>query len=266
MLICLCDLGLKKHHWVGAGINMYADKGGDLSFQHTGAQFSLAYHYAFSPDYEKILTLGMQYGISQRTINTENYKSAETLGGNMSDPDLLLLDNFNPSVSDFNLGISFKNWLSDDSYIDVGYSMYRILQPEYTFTGSSIRNKVARRSNAYVEYFIQSSDQLVLRPTIIYSRIINFQNLFGQFKMEYQANKKSSTIIKGGIGYRSDDALQMLAGVIYKGWEIGISYDLTVSTAAEYTNRFGGIELGIRKIIVTSTKPKLKRKVLCPQL
>ena len=93
-----------------------------------------------------------------------------------------------------------------------------------------------------------------------------FQNLFGQFNLEYRPNKKSDTIIKGGLGYRSGDAVQLLAGIIYKGWDVGIAYDLTVSSAADLTNRYGGIELGIRRIIIANRKPDVNPKELCPRL
>lgn len=258
-------LGLKPHHWIGAGINVYTDKGGDLGFQNTGAHLSLAYHYAIDPKYNTVITLGVQYGITQRSINADGYNSSETLNGNANDPDLNLIQNFNPSTSDLNVGLSLKKYTSKTSYIDFGVSMYHLMQSEFAFTGSSIQNPVARRLNAYTEFHFQRSKKLALKPILVYSRMYNFQNLFGQFNFEYRPNKKSSTIIKGGVGYRSGDALQFLVGTIYKGWDIGLSYDLTISSAAAFNNRYGGIELGIKKILITNSKPKVVPVILCPR-
>jgi len=260
------DIGLKPHHWIGAGINVYADKAGDLNYMQTAAYLSLAYHYAIDPKYKTVFTLGLQYGITQRKINDKNYSSGETLGGNANDPDRQLLEDFNPTIGDLNIGVSLKKWTSKTAYIDMGVSMYHLMQSEFSFNQSSTKNPVARRFNAYAEYHIQSNKQLAIKPIIIYSRMFPFQNIFGQVNLEYRPNKKSSTILKGGLGYRNGDAVQFLAGMLYKGWDIGIAYDLTVSSAAAYTNRYGGIELGIRKNIITNKKPKIIPVVLCPTL
>jgi len=258
-------VGLKPHHWIGAGINVFADKAGDLNFQNNGVQLSLAYHFALDPKYKTIITLGLQYGITRRAINSDNYNSEETLRGN-SDPDINLLDNFNPTTGDLNVGIALKKWTSKKAFFDVGVSMYHLMQSEYAFTGSTIQNPVATRLNVYGEYHLQSTKLLAIKPRVVYSRMNQFQNLFGQFNLEYRLNKKSSKIIKGGIGYRADDAIQFLAGIVYNGWDVGLSYDLTVSSAARHTNNFGGIEIGIKKIFFSKKTPKIKPVVLCPKL
>jgi len=258
-------LGLKSHHWIGAGINIFTDKAGDLDFQNNGVHLSLAYHFAIDPKYNTIITLGFQYGIIRKYINTKNYRSEETLRGN-NDPDINLLDDFSPTIGDLNIGIALKKRTSKKAYFDVGASMYHVLESEYAFSDTTMQIPIERRLNVYGEYYIQSTKLLAIRPLIVYSRISDFQNLFGQFNLEYKLNKKSSAIFKGGIGYRVDDALQFLAGIVYKGWDVGIAYDLTVSSAAKFNNYFGGIEIGLKRIFITKKPPKIKPVVLCPRL
>jgi len=259
------DFGLKPHHWIGAGINVYADRSGDLNFQHTGAHLSLAYHYAIDPKYKTVISLGLQFGMTQRSIDDKNYNSGLTLAG-LDDDDLLLLQGFNPSISDFNVGLGLKKWTSKTAYFNIGASMYHLMQSEFQFSGSSTLNPVDRRINGYAEYHIQSSKKLAFKPLIVYSRMYQFQNLFGQLNLEYKPNKKSTTILRGGLGYRTGDAIQFLAGMMYKGWDIGIAYDFTVSSAAQFNNNFGGIELGLKKIFITNKKPKIIPVLLCPTL
>ncbi len=257
--------GLKPHHWIGVGINVYSDRAGDLAYQNTGAHLGFAYHFAVDPKYKTVFTLGAQYGMTRRNIDTQNYFSGETLRGNASDPDIDLITDFNPNVGDLNVGVSMKKWTSKTAYIDMGVAVNHLLQNEFTFTGSTARNEVARRVNAYAEYHIQSTRQLAFRPMIVYSRMFNFQNLFGQFNLEYKPNRKSDTILKGGLGYRVGDAVQFLAGMVYKGWDIGIAYDLTVSSAASYTGGFGGVEIGLKKAFTVATEPESKPVILCPK-
>ncbi len=256
--------GLKDHHWIGAGINVFADRAGDLTYKNTGAHLSLAYHYAIDPKYKTVISFGFQFGMTKRDINSDNYNSAETLKGNSADPDMGLIQNFNPSVGDVNIGLALKRQLTKASYIDVGIAMNHLMQSEFSFTGSSIQNPVARRLNVYAEYKIQSTSKLALRPMIVYSRMFKFQNLFGQINAEYKPNRKSDTIIKGGLGYRTGDAIQFLAGTVYKGLDIGIAFDLTISSAARFNNSNGGIEIGLKKIIKANRKPKRIPVLICP--
>ena len=258
------DVGFKEHHWVGAGINVFSDRAGDLAFQNSGAQLSLAYHYTLDPKYKTVITLGAQFGMILRGIDTESYRSETTINAK-SDPDFNALENFNPVTPDFNMGIGIKKWTSKKAYLDFGLAVNHLLQSEYEITGI-VQNPVSRRYNVFASYHIQSSKQLAIKPLLMYSRTLQFQNLFGQFNVEYKLSKKSKTILKGGLGYRLGDAIQFLAGMDYKGWDVGLAFDLTVSSAAAYTNGYGGLEIGIKKIIVTNVVPKPPPPIiLCPR-
>lgn len=258
-------VGFKPHHWIGAGINVYSDRAGALAYQNTGAHLSLAYHFAVDPKYKTVFSLGAQFGMTRRNIDSNNYVSGETLRGNSNDPDIDLITDFNPNVGDLNLGLSMKRQTSKTAYINLGVAVNHLLESEFAFTGSVVQNEVARRVNGYVEYRVQSTRQLAFRPMIVYSRMFNFQNLFGQFNLEYKPNRKSTTVLKGGLGYRTGDAVQFLAGMLYKGWDIGIAYDLTVSSASAFTGGFGGLEIGLKKVFIANTKPESKPVILCPK-
>ena len=258
--------GFKPYHWISVGLNIFTDSAGDLSYRTTGAHASAAYHYAFDQKYNTVITLGLQVGLTQRRIDNSRYASETSLReGLNADSDLDLLENFNPNISDFNFGLSFKKKTSKKAYIDLGVALNHATQSDFMFTGSTTRQIVGRRVNAYAEYFVQSSKKLAFRPTIVYSRMFNFQNLFGQLNFEYKPNKKTETILKGGLGYRVGDAIQFLAGAVYKGWDVGIAYDLTVSTAQRLTNGFGGFEIGLRKILIANKEPEAPPVILCPR-
>ena len=256
--------GLQPYHWIGAGLNLFTDSAGDLAYQTTGAHASVAYHFALDSKYNTIITLGLQIGMTQRRIDNSRYSSGRILQG-QSDPDEMLLTNFNPTISDYNIGLGFKKKTSKTSYIDLGVAVNHATQSDFMFTGSNVRQIVGRRINTYAEYFVQSSRKLAFRPIVVYSRMFNFQNLFGQVNFEYKPNKNKDTILKGGLGYRVGDAIQFLAGTVYKGWDIGIAYDLTVSTARRFTNGFGGFEIGARKILIANKAPESPPVILCPR-
>ena len=258
--------GLKPYHWVSAGLNVFTDSAGDLSFRTSGAHLSGAYHWAFDKKYNTVITLGLQIGMTQRRVDDSKYASALSIeSGVNADPDYNLLNNFNPTISDYNFGLGFKKKTAKNAYINFGVALNHATQSDFMFTGSNIRNIVGRRINAYAEYFVQTNRQLAFRPTLVYSRMFNFENIFGQLNFEYKPNRKKKTILKGGLGYRVGDALQFLAGTVYKGWDVGIAYDLTVSSAKRLTNGFGGFEIGVRRILIKNTKPEAPPVILCPK-
>jgi len=258
--------GFKPYHWVSVGLNLFRDGTGDLSYLTTGVHLSGAYHWALDQKYNSVITFGAQIGMTQRRIDDSRYSSSITLeSGAGVDPDIDLLTNFNPTISDYNFGLAYKKRTSKKAYIDLGVAVNHATQSDFMFTGSNIRQIVGRRINAYAEYFVQTNRQLAFRPVMVYSRMFNFQNIFGQLNFEYKPNHKKNTILKGGLGYRLGDAIQFLAGTVYKGWDVGIAYDLTVSSARRFTNGFGGFEIGLRKILIKNTKPEVPPVILCPR-
>ena len=68
-----------------------------------------------------------------------------------------------------------------------------------------------------------------------------------------------------GLGFRVNDAVQFLTAYVYKDWQIGIAYDLTVSSASEFNNNNGAIEIGLKRIFNVYKKPDVKPAILCPK-
>ncbi len=249
--------GFSKNHWIGVGISLYNDRAGDTERVINGLLSSISYHIGLDKNYNNVVSVGLQYGRSAMTFGTGIWPEED---------ENEKFQNLDINLSDINVGVSFKSKTSKTAFFEIGMAVYHLNKPKYRFSKGNTDNTIDRRYNFYGEYHIQSSDRLYIRPSIIYSRTYNFREFLGQFNLEYAPNKKSSTKITGGLGYRFGDALQFMAGVVYKDWQVGLSYDLTVSSAASYNNNFGGIELGVFRIFTVNKKPKLNPKALCPRL
>ena len=104
----------------------------------------------------------------------------------------------------------------------------------------------------------------MLKPRIYTSFSKAAFNINPQFLGEYYL--KDEFQIGAGLGYRVQDALQLLLFGKYKGWEVGMSYDFTVSSASRYNYGRGGLEIGLRKIFTLYKKPKIKSALVCPRL
>ena len=268
---------IDEKKWLGLGVNLFADKVGDLGFGMSGAYASAAFHISLDDNYTTVFAIGAQYGLIQRKIgNASQAQWADQLisGGNTS-ADQNLLENFNATYGDFNLGITMKRWLSDYNLLEVGVSSHHINDAQFSFNGSTYSNSIDTRFNAYTSLQMQTSGKLQITPAVYYSQYNNISSLQAQVNTRILVGKKkksktvklrSKSYLTLGMGYRIGDALQFFAGGIHKSWEFGLSYDLTTSSASEYNNTVGGLELGVKKFITIHKKPEIKIITICPRV
>jgi len=265
--------------WLGLGANLFSDRVGDLGFGLGGVTGSAAFHYSLDDNYTTVFALGAQYGIVQRKISKAG---AAIWGDQLLDPSLTsqdqsLIDDFNTTFSDVNVGLNMKHWFSDDNQLEVGVSAHHLTSPTFKLQNSNTNNRVNIRYNAYASIQIMASSKFYLIPAAYFSQYDNVSNIQAQLNSKIllekkKKNKKEAAKLRDqsyltlGVGYRFGDALQFFAGGIHKSWEFGLSYDLTTSTANEYNNAVGGLEIGVKKYIDLRKKPEIKVINICPRV
>ena len=254
--------------WIGIGLNMFADKTGDLGLGTSGAMGSFAYHFSFDENYRTVLALGVQYGAIQRKFSSANaaFFGDDQSPTNQTSLDHELLEGFNTMYSDLNLGLTATFKTSKYNTLQLGASMYHINNPRFFFGTGSAGSNVNPRLNVYTSFEMQLSNRFQLTPAAYYSRMGNAQNIQIQLNAKSLLKKGGNTLITYGMGYRISDAIQFFVGSIYKSWEFGISYDMTTSTARSFNNTVGGLELGVKKFITIHKKPKIKVLQICPRV
>ena len=264
------NFALRKQDWTSVGLAVHFDQVGALSLQNTGTLLSLGYHYALDKKRKSVLTLAGQYSLFQRTIKGQWNPEDMILTG--STADLGLFENFdsNGSGNNFNVGLQYNTKISKTNSFELGASMYHILQP------TEKDNFAPRRITAHGSLYTQLNKKVALEYAAFYSTATNVNNLMLQVRSYFSFNKqkrvdrKKVTIDRGqfmfGLGYRANDALLFLTGYEYKKWQFGVSYDMTVSSASNYNNYYGAIELGIRRVFLITKRPEIKPVLICPTL
>lgn len=252
---------LLKRGWVGFGMGVFTDKSGDLGFKNTGVLSTIAYHYPLDKKYRQVISAGFDISRIQRSLNNaDRAKFGDVLGGAGSSSDLNLLTNFDEGYTDYNFGIAYKNILNKRTKLKIGASIYHLFRTK----SSLINNRIWRRLNFYGKVDYHLNRDLVIQPRIYASFIRNSHNVSAQTIARY--NFQNKIILGGGLGYRVQDALQVLLVTEYKGWEFGLSYDITVSSAGAYNNNQGALELGVKKIFIFKKRPKVVLVEICPRL
>jgi len=271
--------GLGDYHWIGGGLNLYSDKAGAISLTNSGIQGSLAYHISGDKNYTNIFTIGLQYGMVQRKVDASKARFGDSQ--TMASMDLNLIQNLNVNYGDFNVGIGYTSNFSKTSSFHVGAAVMHLFQPNFRLNGGTARNEINRRINLDARLSTALTDNFTLIPTAYVSLYKNNRNIALQLNSSLALNKKKKKksrsrtqetapktpiVLNMGVGLRAGDAIQFLFGTYYKGWDIGLAYDLTISEASAYNNGFGGIELGITRVINIEKKPERTPSIFCPRL
>lgn len=258
-------IGFKAHHWVSFGLALDTDTSGDLSFGTTRVTGTGAYHLALDKKYKNIFSVGVQYGMITRRSDPTALRTNTTLTGATTDPDQQLLQLYDNSGADVNVGVKFESQLNKRTRFELGTGFYHFLASRTSNTSSGIAtgDLIPFRVNVHTSLDHQFNKKVSLEPRIVYSRADNATDLSLQFVTSYQFPKSEFDL---GLGYRVGDALEFILGYHFNGWHAFGAYDMTVSSASEFNNNVGGFEIGVYKILVKHPKAKVETKQICPRL
>jgi type IX secretion system PorP/SprF family membrane protein len=256
--------GTIDNGFLGAGLQFYADKAGELRMGIMQINASLAYHLGLSDNH--FLTAGLQGGFSQRSISETDmqwdsqYNPLVENGFDPTLPSYETMDFKSYGVGDFSAGMlwTFSNGATNMASNDmvkgnVGLALFHINQPKKTFYDVMAKKmfmKFGLHSNVLVG--IPNTNMSLVPSGMVFfqgpSREILLGSLF-RFRLQEKSkytNFVSETALSFGAHYRFGDALIATAILDIKNWSVGISYDVNTSklTAASRSN--GGLEVSVR--------------------
>lgn len=258
-------LGFKKSDWTSFGITIISDKAGDLGLSSRGYLGSGAYHFSLDKKRRNILTLGVQFGQVSIGVDDDN-ANPESIIIDPNDADPIDLNDATGGYSDLNIGLMLSSNLGKTSKLEIGAAAGHVLNGEFKLDNSPSTNEVGLRVNAHAKLRFLASKGLALEPVIYFATMDQITNLQVQMNSAFLLSQEKEMALTAGLGYRVGDAAQVLLGMNYGLWKFGIAYDMTVSSATDATNYFGGFEIGASRIIYKYKKPKINPILLCPAM
>jgi type IX secretion system PorP/SprF family membrane protein len=244
----------QAHHSMGGFVS--GQTLGALS--HKSAYLSYAYHLPLSSKWD--LSMGAMGGFNQLSVDP----NALNFGDNINDP--AAASSANKTKFDMGLGI----WLYSDKLF-FGLSSMQILQNKIDFSGGLdvATNKGMLNRHYYLTggYKFQVNKEVQIIPSIL------LKNTVTAFQMDINTKVRYKNLFWGGMSYRKQDAIVLLAGVgIPLGQsrpgsgvgrngsssrlEIGYSYDLVTSKLNAYSK-------GSHEIMLALILP-MGGRVVCP--
>lgn len=273
-----------KRHWVGVGGLMFQDQAGDGKLRTTSFQLSGSFHLSLDKKSNNVLTLGVQWGQVQRTLKNAaglqfgDYLEQVQAGvANPATDDEVLGQtggggggpsggNNEPqkNFTDVNGGLLFSSKVNNNTNYNIGFSIRHITKPRYNFKSSA--TKLPMRITAHAQLNTPLTGKWSLTPEVYYTNI----DPASQFQVHgwagYMLKPEKNIKLKAGLGYRSNDAGQVLVGMDYGSLKVALAYDVTLSSLNEANNYKGGFEIAVYYIGKIYKKPQVKPVIIGPHL
>lgn len=268
--------GFGKKDWFGLGAVIVNDQAGTVALTNTSIMGSLSYHIALGSSGNTVISLGGQGGIVQKRVDLANARfEDESLaggGGTGTSADLANISNDKISYGDYNVGISVHSALNKRMNFNVGYSMMHLAQPNYsTFTEPFAQTltddelEQPRRMVGHGQFNADLTEKWTLSPTFLFQKIQGESEIMIQTMAGHHFNAEKDITFSFGAGYRLRDAASALLGFDYKGFKVGVAYDINISELSAASANRGGFEIAASYIAKIKKTPVVKPVIFCPR-
>ncbi len=259
-------LDLKSGNYIGLGIVGNRDISGELSFGTSQANLSFSFSKMISKTDSTSHSLigGLQFGIARRSVDLTSARWPHQHDGNgLIDEGIFVdLSDFDSDFlhTDLNFGLAWMSRFGERKTLTFGIAAFHLNQPNISFFvrfGPS--EPLSVKVTAHVTGELPLTARLSLMPSFIYLK----QGVHSQLNLGTKLNlalvsNSSLAHIQGGLFYRASphkdgfqdsfihsDAIIMVLALQFKKFQLGISYDLTVSKLRNTANAMGTVEASI---------------------
>jgi type IX secretion system PorP/SprF family membrane protein len=207
---------------MGVGGYIYNDKTGPITAQ--GIQLSYAYHLRLNE------TAKLSFSLAGLILSNGIYQSELTPED--TDDNAINSLNVNTTSADINFGALYYT-----KKYKVGIASPQLLQSEiYSNTSESEENKPGRHYYLFGEYNFAIKDKISVIPSALIKYVAEAPIQFDLSARGVYADKYWV-----GLSYRYNNSMVILAGLTYKDFSFGYSYDYTITDINAHSS--GGHEL-----------------------
>lgn len=254
--------------YLAAGLQLYNDVAGDGNLANFTALASVAYHKFLGLDGRKALTVGIQGGYVQKSLDLsrlyfgDEFIDGDWFRGSTSEELKNMSSNFL-----INAGIAWSHAVSERFSYTIGVGANNLNMPMESFNRREVNKDVGlyMRYTGQVGAIIQTSDRFSIRPAVLVQSQASTMEIVGGSEFHYALgqdyDKSTAPALFAGVWYRHQDAVMGTIGVEWNGFRLGFGYDVTISDWSNANNGAGGFEVALRYI-----KPSVfeNRKLIYP--
>ena len=251
---------LPSGHKAGAGIFFMTDKSLGGASQTNSIGLSAAYHVGLDEFGSHTIGLGFQGTYTQRQLDFNRLSFGNQFGNDGYDAALPTgesINNKSRNYFDVNAGLMYNANLEDKSFF-VGGSVYNILRHEDNVLIEEYKMPTRYVVQAGGQVFVGEAGKIYFSLTNMGQANANETTVGGAFGLQLGESTNRNEI-SFGTWYRYKDALIPYIGYYYQGFQLGLSYDYTVSALKTATEVKNGYELTL--IYRASNKVSLRTAI-----
>jgi type IX secretion system PorP/SprF family membrane protein len=257
--------GFRDNDWVGVGVIFYSDKSGSLGLQNSAFKLSAAYHFALDKKGNTVLSLGYQTGSVQRRIKANGLEKIDLLE---MDPSLTPGTELMSSFTDHVGGLHLRTKMNNQNVFRMGVSVSHIGKSDISLSqggGGGGQYKLPMRFLGSASLRSLLTDRVAIVPSAFVQVQGKDHEIVGQAVLEYLFNPEKDVVMRGGLGYRVGDAVQILLGARIRELTIMAGYDMNVSRLSPASSTVGGFELSASLVGIIYKKPDPDPVLFCPR-
>ncbi len=226
---------------LGLGFAFVNDKTMDGAVQTNNFAVSAGYHIALDQDEIQTIGLGFQGTYNERRIDFSRLQFESQFGYGVFDPSLPMgeeLQNGKKHYLDVNVGGMYSYTLEDRSLF-AGVAMYNILKKQDNYLTEQFKTPRLFSVIAGGDIDVGFNNSFYFSGN--YRKQGNDNELTLGMAYGFFLDQEGYSVFKLGLWHRLKDALIPYAGLTYKGWQVGCSFDCTVSgakTTSQIKNTF----------------------------
>lgn len=265
------DMGILKNiinpnDILGVGLLTMYDETGGGGLKTEYAALSASYQKSLDVSGNSTLGLGIQTALVQKRLDFSKLIFEDQLTSNGFDPSVPNGEYFpNSMISypDFNVGLLFNDLVGKTSSFYVGGSYYHITQPRESFLGGKYQLHSRYTLHAGGTMSVDKNTQLYVSGLFMQQSGAQEEDLGAALGLMVNNQPQNPTIFYVGTWYRFDDAINPYIGLEFNNFQMGMSYDVNVSSLQSASLHRGGFEISLI-YIQPNAGPDTKR-YKCPR-
>ncbi|MFH1321130.1 MAG: PorP/SprF family type IX secretion system membrane protein [Bacteroidota bacterium] len=259
-----------KDDFLGVGLVLYSDKSGIAELTTQTATASFAYHKRIGADARHLVSLGIEAGIVQKSVNYDDLRFHNQYESVFYKPELESGEIYSSNsflYPNIHIG-GLWNYLYDERLkIFSGLSLFNLTTPNESFYEAD-NNSLNMRCLFNAGAIYDLNEKTTLLPEFLFAG----QTKDKEFLIGSNAlyNLKKSPVLNVslvfGAWYRVSDAIILVPGIVYNNYKFAFSYDINVSSLRAASNGKGAFEFSLIYLFNANPKLGIKTSVPCKRL
>lgn len=261
------DLSNTFNQNISSGLSVFTDKAGDSQLKTTMINFAAAKSFVPSSKPLDAFRVGGMFGFTMMSIDYSALQYDNQWNGFSYDPTLQSGEQYSRdsrAYLNLHLGALYHHTIDDDRSLKAGVGLFNLSSPKQSFFDQAFV-RLDTRTTLHLNYLHRLNAEWQVEPMGLLMRQGKFTefNIGGRAHFTVDGRSWNYEAFYFGALARARDAGNAIVGLRYHQWDVGVSYDINLSSLKPASSGRGGFEIGVIYIVPPTPKARDVKKI-CP--